>query len=421
MYKVSIILVFFLMWSRWTFGADADPVPIEIGDPLPYGQAPIDYFEAETSNAVGRLQPQIESGKLKFKAEPTLGYLPSVLKALEISPASQMLVFSKTALNPKLVSPQTPRAVFFNEDTYVGYVPGAAALEIAAVDPVKGWMFYTLTQPEYSAEKDRPTIQRESQCLACHAGQSTLRIPGGLVRGFVPDDKGNPLSGYSRITHETPFEKRFGGWYVTGSHGKMTHRGNILESKTGPAAKLMPSPNNLNDLAGVFDASQYPSTKSDITAQMLLHHQIHGQNLLIRVGYESRFGKRSDAEDQLIRYLLFRDEAPLAEPIQGSTKFADWFQNRGRKDSQGRSLRDWNLETRLMKYRLSDLIESELFDNLPGDVKKRIYQKLWEGLSAENPVEPFDHLPEEERQAILEITSELKDDLPANWRQLRNR
>ena len=171
----------------------------------------------------------------------------------------------------------------------------------------------------------------------------------------------------------------------------------------------------MTDLKGVFDVSRYPAAHSDLVAQMVFQHQIHGQNLLIRVGYEARLGKRSDAEDQLVRYLLFIDEAPLAEPVGGSTDFAKWFAHRGKKDSKGRSLRDWNLKTRLFQHRLSYLIETPLFDALPKPAKQRIYQKLHAILTAAEPPKPFDKLPAEERRAIWEIVREIKTDLPAEW------
>ena len=417
MLKNPVLVVVFLVWGNALRAEEPAPqnvAAIDLNEALPYGQKPIDYFSRDSQNSVETLGNLIERGEVKLSAEAETGSLRSVLEALDIPPESQMLVFSKTALNPKLVSPKNPRAVYFNEHTYVGWVPGAASLEIAAIDPQKGWMFYTLKQPGTSNE-EQPKFQRESRCLACHAGQSALKVPGGLVRAFITDDEGNPLSGYSRITHETPFAQRFGGWYITGSHGRLMHRGNRIDSKTASAAKLVENPNNLKDLAGILDASKYLSAHSDLVAQMLLHHQVHGQNLLIRVNHEARLGRRSDAEDLLVRYLLFADEAPLSEPIQGSTDFARWFEKRGPRDSRGRSLREWDLKTRLFKYRLSYLIESPLFDGLPKAAKQRIYQKLWEILSADNPPPAFDHIPKAERRAILEITSELKDDLPPEW------
>lgn len=392
----------------------SDGTAIALDDSLPYGQKPIDYHGEATQNAVTRLVRRLEAGEVKFQADGGQGYLPALLKALDIPASSQMLVFSKTALNPNLVSPRNPRAVYFNEETYVGFVPGAASLEIAAVDPQKGWVFYTLNQP-HPTKAIAPSFQRESQCLACHAGASSLRVPGGLVRGFVTDREGHPLSGYSQVTDELPFEKRFGGWYVTGTFGGTPHRGNRIESKTGPAEVLLPAPDDLKDLSGVLDAEKYPTLHSDLVAQLLLQHQIQGQNLLIRVGHEARLGKRSNAFDLLVRHLLFADEAPLPGPVVGSTDFTPWFQKRGPKDPLGRSLREWDLETRLFKYRLSYLVDTPLFDGLPEEVKQRIYGKLWDILTANNPPAPFDKLPKEERDAILEMLRHYKDDLPPAW------
>jgi hypothetical protein len=389
-------------------------VEIDLDDALPYGQKPIDYFGEPGENAVSRLQSRLERGDVRLSMDEKQGYLPSLLEALDIPASSQMLVFSKTALNPKLVSPENPRAVYFNEECYVGFVPGGAALEIAVVDPQKGFVFYTLDQST-SKETKLPRLQRESQCLACHAGPTAFRVPGGLVRGFVTDREGNPLSGYSQITHDMPFEKRFGGWYVTGSHGSLTHRGNRIDSKTGPVEPLLTSPDNLEDLSNILDAENYPSLHSDLVAQLLLHHQIQGQNLMIRVGYEARFGKRSNAEDLLVRHLLFIDEAPLAEPIQGSTGFAEWFQKREPKDQLGRSLRDWELKTRLFKHRISYLIDTPLFDGLPGGVKRRFYGKLWGILTSKHPPSPFGKLSDEERKTIVEMLASFKEDLPPEW------
>jgi hypothetical protein len=41
---------------------------------------------------------------------------------------------------------------------------------------------------------------------------------------------------------------------------------------------------------------------------------------------------------------------------------------------------------------------------------------LWEVLSAESPAAPFDRLPRPERQAILEILRDTKQDLPDYWK-----
>ncbi len=50
------------------------------------------------------------------------GYLRSMLKALQIDIDSQVLVFSRTSLQTGFISDRTPRAIYFNDDTYVAWV-----------------------------------------------------------------------------------------------------------------------------------------------------------------------------------------------------------------------------------------------------------------------------------------------------------
>ena len=72
-------------------------IGIELNDALPYGQKPIDYFGETTDNAVTRLQDRIKRGDVRLTIDETQGYLPALLRALDISASSQMLVFSKTS------------------------------------------------------------------------------------------------------------------------------------------------------------------------------------------------------------------------------------------------------------------------------------------------------------------------------------
>src|SRR6185312_802585 len=109
------------------------------------------------------------------------GHLRALLEALQIPVESQLLVFSKSSANIQLISPKTPRAIYFNDDVYVGWIPGIAALEISAVDPQKGGMFYTLSQKA----DEPPRILRQQRCLVCHASQGSLRVPGHLDRSFT--------------------------------------------------------------------------------------------------------------------------------------------------------------------------------------------------------------------------------------------
>ena len=80
---------------------------------------------------------------------------------------------------------------------------------------------------------------------------------------------------------------------------------------------------------------------------------------------------------------VFEDEAPLKEPVEGVSTFAKTFPERGPRDRKGRSLRDFDLETRLFRYRLSYMIYSPAFDALPQAVRERIYRRIRESCAPE--------------------------------------
>lgn len=388
---------------------DPAPRPIPFEERIPYGAPPVDYESDAADDAGARLARKLADGSVRFAWHEGRGWLPSLLEALEVPVSSQSLVFSKTALNPHLVGPKNPRAVYFSDDAYVGWVPGAAALEIATVDPVKGALFYVLPQ---DAEQP-PRLRREARCLACHAGETTLHVPGHVVRGFVTDESGKPLSGWSRITHEQPYARRFGGWYVTGTHAGWTHAGNLFGSGTVERAKLEPGLRaNLTDLSPLTDLSRYPSPHSDLVAQLVLHHQVHAQNLVARVAYEHRFGLRSDADERLARYLLFVDEPLLPGPVQGTTSFAEDFASRGPRDVQGRSLRTLDLRTRLLRHRLSWIVQTHAVRAWPGELRERVFARLWTVLHSEAAPHSAD-----ERTAIVEIVRATEPRIPIAWRR----
>jgi hypothetical protein len=159
----------------------------------------------------------------------------------------------------------------------------------------------------------------------------------------------------------------------------------------------------------------------------VLQHQSHGQNLLIRVGQEARLGRRSDAEDRLLRYLVFADEAPLTGEVRGTSAFRAAFEKRGPVDSRKRSLRLLNLKTRLVEHRLSWLIDSQAFEGLPPDVQTRLYQRLWGILHGQAPPaagqpsfereDRWTAYTSAEREAIVSIVRATKRDLPLVWRE----
>lgn len=183
----------------------------------------IAYSTAVPEDPVGRLQRQIDSGAVTLEFDRAWGYLPSVLKALGIPVSSQGLVFSKTSLQLDRIAPWSPRALYFNENVYVGWVQGGPILELASVDPTLGTVFYSLPQEP----SPRPRFAREgSTCLVCHDSSSiTGGVPGLIVRSVVPDKYGYSMAAVhdGPTTDRTAIASRWGGWYVTGTFGGQQH------------------------------------------------------------------------------------------------------------------------------------------------------------------------------------------------------
>lgn len=391
---------------------------------MPFDEDTINYSKTKDSSPVARLQERIDKGELKLAHDERFGYLPALLKAFKIETNSQTLVFSKTSFQRERISPKTPRALYFNDDIYLGFVAGSPLLEISAADPKLGGVFYSLEQ----AKVDKPRFVRTDQCLECHASAKSMGVPGHLLRSFATDETGfvDLNSGTSLVNHRTPIEERWGGWYVTGQHGKQLHRGNLFGKAA--FARQEKEPNylgNRDSLEGFFDHTGYLAGTSDIAALMVLEHQTHMHNFITRLNYESTIALRQYGHinylknilEAFVRYLLFAEEAAFGSSIQGSPAFARRFEDRGPKDQQGRSLRQFDLQTRLFKYPCSYLIYSKAFDQLPTKVKESLYQRLWDILSGKDASETYQHLSAETKKAILEILADTKTDLPAYWKK----
>jgi hypothetical protein len=254
-----------------------------------------------------------------------------------------------------------------------------------------------------------------------------MGVPGHLVRSFVTDESGavDIVTGVSQVNHRTPLADRWGGWYVSGEHGNQVHRGNLI----GKAAfeRQGTEPNylgNVTNLTQFFDSSRYPSAQSDIVALMVLEHQTHLHNFITRLNYAATLALEQyghvnylkSATQAFLRYLLFTEEIPLTAPIQGSTEYADWFVQQAPKDRQGRSLRDFDLQTRLFKHPCSYLIYSDAFDSLPDEMKALIYQRLWDILTGKDTSPDFKSLAADNRRAVLQILLETKPGLPDYWK-----
>jgi hypothetical protein len=394
---------------------------------IPYDHPAIQYGPHPVDDPVARLAKRWDSGKAKLAFQKNgLGYLPSLLASLDVKVDSQVLVFSKTSFQNPKISPPKPRAIYFNDNVAVGYVQGGDVLELMALDPKQGMMFYSLGVKQ----TEKPELfRRDFACIQCHVSPGTLNIPGYLISSPYPSGDGTPaFKGAIEITdHRTPLQDRWGGWYVSGTHGGLHHRGNAVAADPRmPTILVARESQNLTSLSRKFDTSPYLSPHSDIVALMTLEHQNRMTNLITRVGWETRiaaaenglepFRQRLDfLVDEIVTYMLFADEAPIREPIQGVSTFTKTFAERGPRDHQGRSLRDFDLQTRLFRYPLSYMIYSEAFDAIPVLARERIYQRLHAVLTGKDLTPKFARLSDADRRTVLEILRDTKPNLPAYW------
>ena len=405
----------------WLAVVTAASAPLTLGSLELRSHRNVSYMTASATDPVARLNDRLRRGEVQLAAEPTRGYLASVLNALGVPAESQVLVFSKTSFQAPRITPQNPRALYFNDQVAVGWVRGGEVLELAAQDPVLGTVFYTLAQPRADAE---PLEFRRNNvnCVSCHTSDTTMNVPGWFVGSVYPEKDGMVAYGPAFTTdHRSPFEIRWGGWYVTGRHGGERHLGNaVLTDRTDFGRMVTPQTVHVSSLEGRFDPGGYLSQHSDIVALLVLEHQARMLNHITRVGWEARMGRDAgrpldQSVSELVDYMLFVDEAPVPGPIEGPTAFARIFASQGPRDGKGRSLRDLQLTDRLMRYPLSYLIYSEPFNALPADAKTLVYRRLWAVLSGEGTGTRYARLTPAVRQEIVEILRETKKDLPSYY------
>jgi hypothetical protein len=383
---------------------------------LPFADAPINYRSADLDDPIARLEKRMDRGEVKLNYEPRHGYLRSVLDALKVPVSSQALVFSKTSFQFPLITPSTPRALYYNDDVYVGQVHNARFLEFVAFDPHQGAIFYVLDEQK----SDHPRFERAAvDCVQCHVASSTHGVPGVMLKSVLTRPSGYPAGGARTYVtgQDSPLSQRWGGWYVTALSGTEYGMGNSVVTDSGHAP------------ANVIPAG-YLTGSSDIVAQLVLAHQTQMHNLITQTTYKTRLAlfaagvtpeaARQQIEapaEQLVRYLLFANESRLDAPVAGDTSFAQDFAARGPFNSHGRSLRQFDLKTRIFRYPCSYLIYSETFDAIPAPAKQYVYQRLFEVLSGHDQSADFKNLSAEDRRNILEILVETKPNLPPQWKQ----
>ncbi|RPI53369.1 MAG: hypothetical protein EHM55_14010 [Acidobacteria bacterium] len=400
---------------------------------LPGDHPAIRYRDLGQRNAVARLQEQLATNTHRLAYDRTAGYLPAVLDALEIPVSSQVMVFSKTSFQAARIYPHSPRAIYFNDSVAVGHVPTGDLLELTATDPDNGVVFFTLDQ----TEEGRPAIRRhDDECLQCHASPRTLGVPGLVVRSVYPDRTGMPLSraGSFFTDHRSPLDQRWGGWYVTGTHGTARHMGNQMAADEAGALDADAGA-NVTDLKRFLNPGVHLTPHSDLVALMVLEHQVRITNLITRVGWETRLALADHASlilpneaagewsesirrrierpaEVLVRSLFMLDEHALASPVKGTSGFAEEYSARGPRDGRRRSLYELDLSRRLYRYRFSPLIYSEQFAGLPRDVRDYVYRRVQDVLTGRDRSADFASVSEADRAAILDILRETLPDLP---------
>jgi hypothetical protein len=389
----------------------------------------IGYSGPATHNRVWRLKQQLESGAVKLTWEPKQGYLRSLLHALDISVDSQVLVFSKTSLQTGYISEKTPRAIYFNDDTYVGWIQGSTLIEFTVIDAEAGVVFFGLEN-----RRDAPAhFEREGgRCLTCHDTYSMMGggVPRVLAMSAPVDDPADTraYSSASEVDDRTPIEKRWGGWYVTGRHGAADHLGNLPLRESGGGEKLrklQPARANLQTLAAYFDTADYLSDKSDIAALLVLEHQAYVQNLITRANYKVRslmsrgrdvsavttwagLGAQAQAQirpivESVVRGIFLADAAPVTQRIEGNSGFTERFSRTGPLDSKGRTLRELDLTQRLLRYPLSYLVYSEHFNALPPYLMDYINLRIAEVLQGRDTTGLSARISAADRAAITQI------------------
>ncbi len=408
-----------------------------------YDLKPHNYFGAPLKDPMSRFLERLDASGEELQEANGKPLVKRMLDELEIPVTSQVLVFTKTSLQRRAVNPKNPRALYFNEDVYLGWMPNGR-IEITSMDPDLGGIFYFQRPLD---QTNRPLFYREENCLGCHAGSATNFLPGLLARSVYPDENGRNLKSvvtFDRSGHQVPFNERWGGWYVTGYHGEVRHLGNALASG-GRRAPVMETKGNANreSLEDYFDSDLHLRPDSDVLALLLLDHQISMHHWIMEAHYRVRQGlhdagiegrsrddlrkiddySRSELEsclDKFMRYLVFADEASLGpETWKGAGAYRENFLANRKTDSKGRSLKDLRMTERIFDYRCSYMIYSKSFQALPGPLKEEIYHRLYRGLVVDGAAaKGFEHLDGDEKIAMAEILRATLPELAAYWETL---
>lgn len=398
-----------------------------------YEQPPINYSHSQPHDVIAQLRTDLNSGKTKLTGSDR-EIVQSLLRLLHIPVNSQLLVFSKTSFQKDRITPEHPRALYYSDNCYLGWVPGGL-VELAAIDPKLGPIFYTF-DPRAPMEQGGYGFRRDDECLRCHGGQFVPGIPAVFARSLYATKSGEPLYqfGTEVVDYHTPFAERWGGWYVTGTHGNTVHRGNVFADEDGNKLVFNPKAGaNVTNLSKFFDIGDYLTNSSDIVALLVFEHQTAMQNALTRASVNCQhmldYQKHLDeafnqpakndelhfdsvrlvfdhAADDVVDTMLFKDEADMPDVITGSAEFQKTFCANVPRAHDGSSLKDLQLSDHLFKNRCSYLIYSDAFLSLPHPLKRRIYARLAKALNPKHPDPRYTYIHDSERKRIANILRE---------------
>ena len=394
--------------------------PMLMAGPI-YESEPINYYDAPLIDEVAEF---FENGAEGWEYKGQSGFLADFLDTFDIPRESQVLVYSKTSFQIGKIRPENPRAIYFNKDIYVGWVPGGDFLEVSASSPTTGNNFYSI-----SGRGNKPELLHEThRCLRCHGGSFTRDIPAPLVRSVFPDHEGQPIfqAGTTVVDHTTPLADRHGGWFLTGSND--TNRGNLVFQETERGA----DEGRVFDMADIRDID-YLGEGSDVVAMLILEHQSELHRLLAHLSLQTQtalYSQRKFDEllgrterlsestkrqiksvgDKVLRYMFFKDEAELPRISIKNSPYAQYFDGNGPKDSEGRSFYDLRLAGRMFEYPFSYMVYSDAFQNLPPEALEYLTAELQNILDPDSEYEGYEHLARDEKvviRQILEETTEL--------------
>ena len=391
-----------------------------------YDNFPHDYSKAKLKDPMSLLLDKVSDGKVDLVESNDYKLLENLLDELEIDNESQVLVFSKTSLQKAAVSLKNPRAIYFNDEVYLGWMPGGR-IEIASADPERGFVFY-FQRP--IRDKKSQLFVRDKVCLECHAGSATNFLPGPLGRSVFPSHSGRSLKSvdtYELIGHHVPLSERWGGWYVTGDDESINHMGNSIAFRPENTSELkLKKITDDFDLPKILEASHYPHAGSDIRALLIFDHQVGVHYELVEAAYKARqalfdstkSGAKGDEGLQksideivnsLVPILLMKDEIQLGEKItrpNANSDFTKAFSSRSIKDSKGRSLRDLKFNKTIFKYSCSYMIYSKSFVSLPEVLKNAVFKRINDILNIKNKDEEYDYITPDKKMELLEILTE---------------